>query len=112
MMKSTKATKEPGIQFIEGIKRSHYRVQIRLKGCPHLSKNFDLFEDAKQWKRKKIAALQSSHPYETTEMRRLTVGDLIDRFIKDDLKKLRNHRTIIGHLNWWKKEIGYIILSQ
>jgi hypothetical protein len=45
-------------------------------------------------------------------MRRLTVGDLIDRFIQDDLKKLRNHRTIIGHLQWWKNEIGYCILSQ
>lgn len=27
-------------------------------------------------------------------MRRLTVGNLIDRFIQEDLKKLRNHRTI------------------
>ena len=41
-MASTKATNEPGIQFIEGIKGSHYRVQIRLKSCPHLSKNFDV----------------------------------------------------------------------
>lgn len=46
-MASTKATKEPGIQFIEGIKGSYYRVQIRLKGCPHLSKNHDTFEEAK-----------------------------------------------------------------
>jgi integrase len=111
-MTSTKATKEPGIQFIEGIKRSYYRVQIRLKGCPHLSKNHDTFEEAKKWKRKTVAALQSGLPYETTEMRRLTVGDLIDRFIQDDLKKLRNHRTVIGHLHWWKNEIGYCILSQ
>lgn len=44
-MASTKATKEPGIQFIEGIKGSYYRVQIRLKGCPHLSKNYDTFEE-------------------------------------------------------------------
>ena len=111
-MASTKATKEPGIQFIEGIKGSYYRVQIRLKGCPHLSKNYDSFEEAKKWKRKTVAALQSGLPYETTEMRRLTVGDLIDRFIQDDLKKLRNHRTVIGHLHWWKNEIGYCILSQ
>ena len=111
-MASTKATKEPGIQFIEGIKGSYYRVQIRLKGCPHLSKNHDSFEEAKKWKRKTVAALQSGLPYETTEMRRLTVGDLIDRFIQDDLKNLRNHRTIIGHLQWWKKELGYCILSQ
>lgn len=111
-MATNKATKEPGIQYIEGIKGSYYRVQIRLKGCPHLSKNFDIFLEAKDWKRKTITALKSGLPYETTEMRRLTVGDLIDRFIQDDLKNLRNHRTIIGHLQWWKKEIGYCILSQ
>ncbi len=71
-MANTKATKEQGIQFIERIKGSYYRVQIRLKGCPHLSKNHDSFEEA----------------------------------------KLRNHRTIIGHLHWWKNEISYCILSQ
>jgi hypothetical protein len=37
----TRATKESGIQFIQGVKGSYYRVQIRLKVCPHLSKNFD-----------------------------------------------------------------------
>ncbi len=70
---------------------------MRVKGCAHLSKNHDAFEEAKKWKRKTAATFQSGLPYETTEMRRLTVGDLIDRFIQDDLKKLRNHRTMIGH---------------
>lgn len=111
-MSITKATKEPGIQQIEGSKGSYYRVQIRLKGSPHLSKNFDTFQDAKDWKRKTVAALRSGLPYETTEMRHLTVADLIDRFIANDLKSLRNHRTVLGHLQWWKKEIGYCILSQ
>lgn len=111
-MAKTKATKEPGIQIIEGTRGSYYRVQIRLKGCPHISKNFDSFQKAKDWKRKTIAAIQSGQPYETTEMRRLTLSDLIDRFISSDLLKLRNHKTIKGHLSWWKDEIGYCILSQ
>jgi integrase len=108
----TKATKEPGIQLIEGSRGSYYRVQIRVKGCPHLSRNFETFLKAKDWKTKTINAVKSGLPFETTEMRRLTVGDLIDRFIQSDLKNLRNHRTILGHLKWWKKEIGYCILSQ
>ncbi len=95
----TRATKESGIQFIQGTKGSYYRVQIRLKGCPHLSKNFEAFQKAKDWKRKTVSAIQSGLPYETTEMRRLTVGDLIDRFIKDHLKSFRNHRTLIMNLN-------------
>jgi integrase len=111
-MAITKATKEPGIQLIEGTKGSHYRVQIRLKGCPHLSKNFESFLNAKEWKRKTVAALKSGQSYETTEMRRLTIGDLIDRFIQTNLGNLRNHLTMKGQLEWWKKEIGYCILSQ
>lgn len=107
-MTITKATKEPGIQLTQGIKGSYYRVQIRLKGCPHLSKNFDSFQEAKEWKRKTVAALQSGLPYETTEMRRLTVADLIDRFIQDDLKNLRNHRTIIRLKNRLKIKELYI----
>lgn len=111
-MAKTKATKEPGIQLIEGTRGSYYRVQIRVKGCPHLSRNFETFLKAKDWKTKTINAVKSGLPFETTEMRRLTISDLIDRFIKNDLKNLRNHRTILGHLLWWKKEIGYCILSQ
>ncbi len=100
------ATKEPGITKVTGIKGVHYRVQIRLKGCRHLSKNFDSFQEARDWKRQTIAAIKSGLPYETTEMRRQTVGDLIDRFLDHDLSALRNHRTVRGHLKWWKRELS------
>lgn len=104
-------TQEPGITKIEGAKGSYYRVQIRIKNGKHLSKNHDTFKEAKEWKRKTIAAVKAGDPYETTQMRRLTVGDLINRFIEGELKKLRNHKTMLGHLNWFKQEIGHISLS-
>lgn len=105
-------TQEPGITKIEGVKSTYYRVQIRIKNGEHLSQNFDNFKDAKDWKRKNTAAVKSGDPYETTQMRRLTVGDLINRFIEGELKKLRNHKTMLGHLNWFKQEIGHISLSR
>lgn len=104
-------TKEPGITKIEGAKGFHYRVQIRIKNGEHLSKNHDTFEEAKEWKRKTIAAVKAGDPYETTQMRRLTVKDIINRFIENELKKLRNHKTMLGHLNWFKEEIGHISLN-
>jgi integrase len=104
-------TKEPGITKIEGAKGTSYRVQIRIKNGEHLSKNFDNFKEAKDWKRKTIAAVKAGDPYETTQMRRLTVKDLIDRFIDNELKKLRNHKTMLGHLKWFIDEIGYITLN-
>lgn len=104
-------TKEPGITKIEGVKGSSYRVQIRIKNGEHLSKNFETFKEAKEWKRKTIAAVKSGDPYETTQMRRLTIKDLIDRYIENELKKLRNHKTMLGHLNWFKQEIGHLTLN-
>lgn len=105
-------TQEPGITKIEGAKGTYYRVQIRIKNGEHLSKNYDSFKEAKEWKRKTIAAVKAGDPYETTQMRRFTVKDLIDRFIENELKKLRNHKTMLGHLNWFKQEIGQISLSR
>jgi hypothetical protein len=60
-MALTKATKEPGIQFIEGIKGSYYRVQIRLKGRPHLSKTLIRLKKPRNG-RETVAALQSRFP--------------------------------------------------
>ncbi len=58
----------------------------------------------KEWKRKTIAALKAGDPYESTQMRRLTVKDLIDRSTESELKKLRNHKTMLGHLNGSSKK--------
>jgi integrase len=104
-------TKEPGITKIEGIKRTYYRVQVRIKNGEHLSKNFDSFVEAKNWKRQTVAAIKSGSPYETTQMRRLTIGDLIDRYFEIELKKLRDQETVRGQLNWFKKEVGHITLN-
>ena len=103
-------TQEPGITKIEGARGTYYRVQIRIKNGEHLSKNFDNFKDAKDWKRKTIAALKAGDPYETTQMRRLTVRDLIDRFIENELKKLRNHKTCLAILTGSSKKSVTIAL--
>jgi len=55
-------TQEPGITKIEGVKGSSYRVQIRIKNGEHLSKNFENFKDAKDWKRKNTAAVKAGDP--------------------------------------------------
>ena len=89
-------TQEPGITKNEGVKGSSYRVQIRIKNGEHLSKNFETFKEAKEWKRKTIAAVKSGDPYETTQMRRLTIKDLIDRYIENELK---NHKKIFFSKN-------------
>lgn len=105
------STKEPGITKIEGVKGTSYRVQIRIKNGEHLSKNFSSFEEAKSWKRITIAAVKSGAPHETSQMRRVTIGELIDRYIESELQRSRNHKTMLGHLKWFKQEIGHITLN-
>jgi len=57
-------TQEPGITKIEGVKGTSYRVQIRIKNGEHLSRNFESFKEAKEWKRDTVTALKSGSSYE------------------------------------------------
>lgn len=44
-------------------------------------------------------------------MRRLTIEHLINRYIENELETKRNRKTMLGQLNWFKKEIGHITLD-
>ena len=58
---------EPGIQKIEGKKRVYYRAQIRIKGHKPLSRNFEKYQEAKEWCFKTREAMKIGHGYETTK---------------------------------------------
>lgn len=104
---------EPGIKKLPGKKGNYYRVQIRLKGHPHTSKNFESYEEAKNWRHETIEAMKSHLPYETTTMRRTTLGDLIDRYIASEMdEESSNYQTRVGQLKWWKQMIGHCILTK
>ncbi|MEM7175127.1 MAG: hypothetical protein AAF443_04260 [Chlamydiota bacterium] len=104
---------EPGIQKIEGKKGAYYRAQIRIKGYKSLSKNFEKYREAKDWRLKTREAMKSGKPYETTEMRHTTLASLIDRFIASELDQTSsNYATRLGQLEWWKQEIGHCILTR
>ncbi|QLH37317.1 MAG: hypothetical protein HWD61_15185 [Parachlamydiaceae bacterium] len=55
--------------------------------------------------------MKSGQSYETTEMRRYTIGDLIGRYIENELSSTKkNYKTLLGQLLWWKNEIGQSLL--
>jgi integrase len=104
---------EPGIKKLPGKKGNTYRVQIRLKGHPHVSKNFTDYNEAKKWRYKTLEAMSSHLPYETTQMRRITLRELIDRYIASEMnEESSNYQTRLGQLNWWKQEIGHCVLTR
>ena len=92
--------------------KTSYRVKIRLKGQPTESASFERLTDAKKWAASIESAIRENRHFKTTEAKRHTLAELIERYIRDVLPtkpKSRDKQTAL--LNWWKEEIGCYALS-
>jgi hypothetical protein len=71
-----------------------YRVQVRRKGAPPLSATFTKLSDARKWVQVTEAAILEGRYFPTTEAKRHTLADLIDRYCRDILpsKAPESHR--------------------
>ena len=89
-----------------------YRVKVRLKGFPAQHATFKRLTDANRWIQQIESAIREGRHFKTTEAKRRTLGEMIDRYIKDILphkpKNLTN-RTL--HLKWWKEALGQYALA-
>jgi integrase len=85
-----------------------YRVEVRLKGYPPQRATFDRKTDAKRWAAQTETAIREGRHFGTTEAKRHTVADLIDRYSRDVLttKKGKTQGPQEGQLAWWKDQIG------
>ena len=93
--------------------KTSYRVKIRLKGYPTQHATFERLTDAKKWVQNTESAIREGRHFKTSESKKHTLGDLIDRYIKHILpqkpKSLVDQKT---QLSWWKDEIGSYSLSE
>lgn len=84
-----------------------YRVKIRLKGYPVQTASFERLTDAKKWVQQTESAIREGRHFKTSEAKRHTLAELINRYVHDILpqhpKKARDYQA---HLTWWKDEIG------
>ncbi|MBX3708210.1 MAG: site-specific integrase [Gammaproteobacteria bacterium] len=89
-----------------------YRAKIRLKGFPEQNASFERLTDAKRWVQQTESAIREGRHFKTTEAKRRTLGEMIDRYIKDILpSKPKNQKNRSLHLNWWKSELGKYTLA-
>ncbi|MFA5922602.1 MAG: site-specific integrase [Methylococcaceae bacterium] len=89
-----------------------YRVKIRLKGYPTQTATFKRLTDAKKWTQDTESAIREGRHFKTTEAKKHTLGDLVDRYIKDVLPtKLKQAPAQRPQLERWKAEIGSYALS-
>ena len=56
-----------------------YQVKIRLKGHPAQSASFERLTDAKRWASSTESAIREGRHFNTSEAKRHTLGELIER---------------------------------
>ena len=94
----------------KGAKGTTYQVKVRKQGRT-VTKTFTRKTDAKEWARQietKISNQQLPRP----EALKKTLAELIDRCINEELGELKTADDRIGHLNWWKRELGGLKLAE
>ncbi len=92
--------------------KTHYRVQVRLKGFPVTSATFERKTDAKIWAQQTESAMREGRHFKTAEAKKHTVADLVDRYIETVIPtKPKNAPACTAQLKWWKEQIGYCLLS-
>jgi hypothetical protein len=88
-----------------------YRVKVRLKGHPVQSATFERLTDAKKWAQATESAIRENRHFKTTEAKRHTVADLIDRYVRDVLPTKKSAVGQSQQLARWKAEIGSYTLA-
>lgn len=74
-----------------------FRVKVRLKGFPTQTE----------------ASLLEGRHFKTTEAKRHTLTEVIDRYIRKILPtKPKSGFSQIGQLQWWKRTLGTCTLSE
>ncbi|GJL79733.1 MAG: integrase [Nitrospinaceae bacterium] len=90
-----------------------YRVKVRLKGNPSQSATFERITDAKKWVQNVESDIREGRHFKTTEAKRHSLGEMIDRYLRDVLPQKSEvmQRDQYRHLQWWKEQLGHKSLA-
>ncbi len=88
-----------------------YRVEVRLKGYPAQRATFPRLTDARRWAQQTEAAIREGRHFKTTEAKRHTLGDVIDRYVREVSPSKKDGAHQARQLAWWKDQIGDYALA-
>lgn len=88
-----------------------YRVKVRLKGHPSQTATFPRLTDARKWGTQTEAAIREGRHFKTTEAKRHTLSDLIERYARDVLPGKRDGDHQAAQLGWWNAKLGSYALA-
>lgn len=91
-----------------------YRAQVRIKGFPQQTATFLRVTDAKRWAQTTESAIRERRHFKTTEAKRHTVAELVERYCREALpqKRATTAAKQRQQLTWWRDEIGSYALSE
>ena len=94
----------------DGTKR--YTVDIRLKGQHSQRATFKRLTDAKKYVQDTESAIREGRYFKTTQARKHTFSDLIDRYIAEVLPFKPKHAAKQKmQLEWWREKLGVYVLA-
>jgi integrase len=95
-----------------GKRGTSYKVRIRKPNNPTVTKTFSSRNLAARWARKTELAIEEGTHFDQDEAKKHTIGELIDRYIREDLQRLSESdwRVREQQLNWWREKIGNLTL--
>lgn len=89
-----------------------YRVKVRLKGYPTQTATFERITDAKRWVQQTESAIREGRHFKTSEAKRHTLDETIERYIQHVLpKKPKSQKDQGQQLAWWKEQLGQFTLA-
>lgn len=94
--------------------KTYHTVQIRLKGYPPQTASFDRLTDARKWAASIESALRENRHFKTTEAKKHTFSEAVDRYIKDILTTkftATEQRNRLPILQWWRSQIGHCVMA-
>jgi len=88
-------------------RKGAYRVKVRRKGAPSLTATFTHLAEAKKWAQVTEGTVLEGRHFPTTEAKRHTVRDLLERYRNDVLphKRASTVYNQVYHLRWWETQI-------
>jgi len=90
-----------------------YLVRVRRKSAPAQTATFTKLSDAKKWAKITEGAVLEGRYFPSTEAKRHTVADMIDRYVCEVLPHKRPSTTYNQRyqLRWWKSQLGHLVLA-
>lgn len=91
--------------------KKRYRAKVRLKGYPPQTETFSRKSDAKAWIQDTESAIRNKRHFATSEAKRHTLTELIDRYEAQVLPQKKSTRSPKQMLGWWKNKLGPYTLA-